>query len=590
MPRMSDPTTAYAKAVLTGEIVAGAWVRGACARHLRDIENAAARGLYWRPEKAEYALNFYPSVLTITAGAAAMQPFNLLPWQVFVTGSLFGWVRENGLLRYRSGWLETGKGQAKSPWMAATGLLKGFFMGIPRAEVYAIAQDKDQANVLFHDAVAMCRAPMPDGNDYASLESTGVVLIRGVGDNAWKIEHPASGSVFKSEANSDAISGPRPVLVMADEVHEAKSDKAIEIWKAALTKMPGDPLMLLGTNTPATSQYVGTALSAYYQAVALGEVQDDTALAYIARVDKNDDPFTDEGCWQKSLPALGITYPLENIRDEVQTAKQLASRAPTVKRLYFGIPTGAAHFWVDEDVWQSRLAAFDETQLKADGCFAALDLSQKNDLTALSVGWLVGQQLFVKTYYWTPRIGIADRARADLAPYDRWADEGYLTAVPGPVIDKTFVAAKVKELVAKHNLSLLAYDPAGMDDFMRACADVDLPVWRFDGADKMAGEGLMLVPHAQGPRVRFEDKQLCMPRSIERLEDRILTGRITIAPSPVTYACAANAAMIEDGAGNRAFDKRRSRGRIDGLVTLAMVAGAAEMPVQQIIEPNIFVL
>jgi phage terminase large subunit-like protein len=68
-----------------------------------------------------------------------------------------------------------------------------------------------------------------------------------------------------------------------------------------------------------------------------------------------------------------------------------------------------------------------------------------------------------------------------------------------------------------------------------------------------------------------------MPRSIERLEDRILNGTITIDSSPVTYSCAANAQIDSDGQGNRCFDKKRSRGRIDGVVTLAMAVGAATM-------------
>jgi hypothetical protein len=32
---------------------------------------------------------------------------------------------------------------------------------------------------------------------------------------------------------------------------------------------------------------------------------------------------------------------------------------------------------------------------------------------------------------------------------------------------------------------------------------------------------------------------------------------------------------VSDGQKNRAFDKKRSRGRIDGIVTLAMATGAA---------------
>jgi phage terminase large subunit-like protein len=67
-----------------------------------------------------------------------------------------------------------------------------------------------------------------------------------------------------------------------------------------------------------------------------------------------------------------------------------------------------------------------------------------------------------------------------------------------------------------------------------------------------------------------------MPTSIEKLEDHVLDGTITIDDSPVTYMCAANAYVDRDGQDNRCFDKARSRGRIDGLVTTAMVVGAAD--------------
>ena len=53
-------------------------------------------------------------------------------------------------------------------------------------------------------------------------------------------------------------------------------------------------------------------------------------------------------------------------------------------------------------------------------------------------------------------------------------------------------------------------------------------------------------------------------------------GCVTIDNSPVTYSCAANAALDSDGMLNRCFDKKRSRGRIDGLVTIAMGVGAAD--------------
>lgn len=588
MPRMNssgplqdaaDPTTQWALDVVSGRILSGEFAKFAAARHLKDLETGAERGLWFDTESAARALRFFPATLTVTAGAKEGDPFVPLPWHRFVIGSLFGWKETSGRLRFNRAWLETGKGQAKSPLMAAIGLYMMGWHGVRRSEVYAIGQDRATANVLFKDAVAMCRANLPDTpeDETDSLVSRGEVLIRGEGDNAWKIEHPDTGSKFQALANGEAISGPRPTLVTADEIHEFKFATSIETWQRAIAKMPGDAMMLLGTNTPATTQIVGTSYSEFFQKVLKGEVRDDKAFAFIARVDKADREsiFDTPENWIKALPALGLTFPVENIQGEVNTARVLLSTAMSVKRLYFGIPTGAVDFWIAEEAWAAVQGEVNPDDFKGCPCWASLDLSQKNDLTALTVVWLKDGKLYAKTWYWTTKSGLEDRERADGAPYSEWAEAGVLKAVPGAVIDKTFVAQQLAEIAAEHDLQSLAFDPAGIADFIAACDEIGFPVWRYGGPDKPEGSGLKLIAHAQGTRVMFEDRQLCMPRSVERLEDAILTRAITVDTSPVTYMCAANAALISDGQKNRAFDKKRSRGRIDGLVTLAMAAGAA---------------
>jgi phage terminase large subunit-like protein len=590
----SDPTTDWARDVVSGAIVAGELARHAAERHLRDLKDGAARGLHWTPDRAQRAIGFFPAVLSITAGAKVGDPFELLPWHKFTVGSLFGWRRDSGRLRFRNAWLETGKGQAKSPLMAAIGLYLMGYYGIARAEVYAIGQDKATANVLFKDAVAMCRANIPDTPDGETdtLEARGEVIIRGEGDNAWKIEHRESGSKFQSLANGEAISGPRPAAVLADEIHEMKTGDSIETWQRAIAKMPGDALMLLGTNTPATTQIVGNGYSEFYQRVVKGEVRDDEAFAFIARVDKADREtiFDNEAAWAKALPALDVTFPRENIRGEVNRARSLISTAMSVKRLYFGIPTGSVDFWIEEGKWADSLAPVDPADFKGCPCWLSLDLSQKNDLTALTAIWLKDGKLYAKTWYWTTRDGMAERIAKDNAPYGQWEEEGFLRVVPGAVIDKTFVAAEVANIAAEHDVQFLAFDPAGIADFIAACDDIGFPVWRWAGPKEPEGRGLKLVSHAQGTRVVFEDRQLCMPRSVERLEDRILTERIVVDDNPVTYWCAGNALLISDGQKNRAFDKKRSRGRIDGLVTVAMATGAATMNEREAEKPSYQVL
>lgn len=576
-----DRTTDYAKAVIDGTIVSGELAKHAAERHLRDLVDGKTRGLYWDQQKADRAIGFFPAVLSITAGAKAGLPFELLPWHVFCVGQLFGWRKDSGRMRFRSGWMETGKGQAKSPLMAGIGIYLGGYYGISRPEIYSIAQDRATANVLFRDAVAMCLANIPGTEDGEtdSLESRGDVIVRGVGDNAWKIEFPADGGKFQTLANGEAISGPRPTFVAADEIHEFKSNHSIETWQRAIAKMPGDALMLLGTNTPASDQIVGTDYSEFFQKVIKSEIIDDEAFGFIARVDKADRQtiFDNEDVWSKALPALGITFPVENIRGEVNRAKELLSTALSVKRLYFGIPVGATEFWIAEDAWLSVQGQVDIAAMKGLPCWLSLDLSKKNDLTSLSCCWhdLEADHLYVKTWYWTVSENIIDRSRADQAPYDQWAEKGFIEAVNGAVIDKTYVAQQVAKIMTEHAVDFLAFDPAGMADFIAACEAIGFPVWRYQGPDEPQGEGLKMVSHAQGKMVRFEDKQLTMPRSIERLEDRILDKTITIDKSPVTYSCAANAHIDSDGQGNRAFDKKRSRGRIDGMVTIAMAVGAA---------------
>jgi phage terminase large subunit-like protein len=183
----------------------------------------------------------------------------------------------------------------------------------------------------------------------------------------------------------------------------------------------------------------------------------------------------------KGLPALGITFPVENIRGEVNTARVLLSTALSVKRLYFGIPIGSADFWIAEEAWAAVQGPVDPAEFKGCPCWLGLDLSQKNDLTALTATWLKDGHLYAKTWYWTTKDGLADRAKADNAPYELWVEQRFLNAVPGAVIDKTFVAEEVANICAEHEVQFLAFDTAGMADFIAACEVIGLAVWRWKG-------------------------------------------------------------------------------------------------------------
>lgn len=567
--------------VMAGRIVVGDLVGRAVERHLRDLMDGPARGLMFDVAAAERALRWFPSMLTITGGVKANQPFDLLWYQAFLTGQLFGWKRaDTGIWRFRSVWVETGKGQGKSPWMAGLGLYGLRFAGVPRAEIYSAAATKDQAKVIFRDAVAMVRAQVPENDE--TLEEFCGIRPRGTGDETWKLEYDGSADglgvcTFAPVASSDTQSGPKPLLVLVDEVHELKSADVIETWEQAITKVPGNSCLVMGTNTAAADQVVGTEYSDYYEDVVLGARDDDTSLVFIARTDKDDKPFEDPSCWAKSLPALGVTFERSNIQAQVQKAQGLPSKELAVKRLYFGVRVGAADCWVEWGLWESALGDFDESEFRDWECWLSLDQSNRIDFTALGKTWIRPKdgRRFVKVRYFTPSDTLAQRADEDKAPYVAWAREGLIEAVPGPTIPKAHVARAVKEEMARNRIVGMAFDPAQIQDFEEAATDVGLDVWRYEGPDKPGGSGLKMVRHGQGPRGFDSPSSLWMPRSVRETEEAIVNTSVTIHRSPVTNLCSANLKLADDGLGNRTPAKRRSRGRIDGMLTVIMGMGAA---------------
>ncbi len=158
-----DPVTAYARAVKSGKVVTGPHVRAACARHLKDLRRGPARGLTWDLAAVNRVIGFFQDKLCVdrVAGdgpigaAGAVKPFKLLPFQAFIVGSLFGWKLTDGTRRFRLAFIESAKGTGKSPLAAGIGLYMLTADKEHRAEVYAAATKKDQAKVLFRDAVAM---------------------------------------------------------------------------------------------------------------------------------------------------------------------------------------------------------------------------------------------------------------------------------------------------------------------------------------------------------------------------------------------------------------------------------------------------
>ncbi|MGC1497298.1 MAG: terminase, partial [Sulfitobacter sp.] len=283
----------------------------------------------------------------------------------------------------------------------------------------------------------------------------------------------------------------------------------------------------------------------------------------------------------------GITYPIENVRKLVVTAKEQVSTAMTTKRLYFGIPVGSAGFWTSEEVWEKAKGEVDADAMKGRRLHLSLDLSQKNDLTAVSGCW-EGDILAAKTWYWTREYEVEKRTAEDHIPYRDLAESGKITITPGRVIDYSFVAKQIVDLCGSQDVVQMAVDAAHLEKLLEEFTKQGFSHWLYAGPDEPEGVGLKIVKHKQGMQVPFkgmakkgsDDKSqavdyLCMPTSITHLEDKMLSEQIVIDSNKLTDICASNTVVRMDAMANRMFDKNVSRGRIDGMVTIAMAVGSA---------------
>lgn len=574
-----DHTTAYARGVVDGRIIAGPHVRDACARHLRDMEDGHLRGLTFHPALADRAFRFFETVLRLTGGDHEAVPFVLIDWQKFIVGSLFGWLGADGYRRFRTAFVETGKGSGKSPIAAGVGNYMMMADGEKRAEIYAAAVDKEQAGILFKDAVAQARMS-------PSISSR--VTFSGGEGREYNIAFLGTHSFFRpisSESQGRGKSGYRPHCVLLDEIHEHPTNAMVEFMRGG-TKGRTQALIFMITNSGYDRASVCFEYHTYGAQVCSGDRVDDRFFAYICAVDEDDDPINDAPdpelgyprSWAKSNPSIGVTFQPTYLEEQVTSARGMPSKESIVRRLNFCQWVDAANPWVDGDLWRAcERADIDIEALRERPCYLGLDLSEARDLTALVAVWPDDDGGFdAASWFWTPRDTMKEREGKDRVPYSAWARDGHMEAVPGRYISYDFVVQFIADnLLPLFNIQALAYDTYKIKYFFESMNRIGLDYWEWDGPGTVSGSGICMVRHSQGFSGGASDKALWMPASIAATERAVMGAKLRVKKNPVLTWNSASAVLEADPTGNKKWEKRKSTGRIDGIVSLSEAVGCA---------------
>jgi phage terminase large subunit-like protein len=583
-------------------VVAGPHIRNACRRHLDDLKHGHERGLFYDRDKAAHVIRFYEEKLRLSEGQFEGRPFQLHPSQAFKIGSLFGWMSDvrrpdiGRVRRFTRAYIEEGKGNGKSPLAGGIGLYGLTADREPGAQIYAAAATKDQANILFRDAVNMVdKSPELDKR----------IKRSGGPGREYNLAVLRTGSFFRpiSREAKKTGSGPRPHFALCDEVHEHPDRGTMEMLERGF-KFRVNPLLFMITNSGSDRNSVAWEEHEHAVRVAagnpdakdddpayLGEPLDDSTFSFVCSLDQGDDPLEDPSCWIKANPLLGVTITKEYLAGVVKQAKDMPGKLNGILRLHFCVWTDAETAWMTRKVVEPCLADFDPADYRGQRTGIGLDLSQTQDITAKAcatiAGWkdipeerdgetvLVSKPVVAAWIEaWTPGDTVKSRQLRDKAPYDVWINGGHLNAPPGKIISYSHVAASVARDAGLYD-AVLAYDRyAYQATFAPELAQIGCAIEQVEhpqGGKKKGKptEWMKAAATAAGK----EPEGLWMPASVKLVEQLFLEERLLLLRNPVLVSAIMSAVLEHDPWGNYWLSKERAVKKIDAAIALCMAIG-----------------
>lgn len=549
----SDPATAYALAVLNGDVVTGRLVKLAAERHLRDLERWHPRPEGAHDAKYRYVpelgarVERFARLLKHFEGRWAGEPITLEPWQQFCVYSVFGWqaMNERGrwVRRFRKSYKQVGRKNGKTLLSAVIGDYLFVGDGEPGSQVFTIATKLEQARIMHTAAMHAIK-----GSTFVPKH---VKILK------YNMHAPALASKYEPlGSDSKTSDGLNPHGGLVDEYHEHPDSSMYDVINTAMGARDQPLLDVITTAGKKLDSACGKERG-YAIKVLEGHHADERYFAYIAEMDEGDDP-ADERNWIKANPSLHVTVSLSDLRDEYNKAKEDPAQYGDFMRKRLNMWLESEDSWLAFDAmerwWKKCGGPLPLEALAGRACHGGLDLATVVDLAAFALVFPPGDGLdrwALLLRLWCPEMGIADRVRKDRVPYDMWVKNGWLKATEGNEVDYEVIENDILELGERYKIQSIGYDKWNATATTQA----------------LAKKGLNLFEMQQG----FRD----LSQPMKRLEGLIKDCNLLHGDAlPFRWALS-NVVVRRDENDNIAPNKKKAREKIDPVVAAIMALGRA---------------
>lgn len=542
MNKYVEAAQVYAQAVVAGEVSACKWTRLACQRQIDDMAREAGDGwpYVFDADRAARPCEFIELLPHIKGKwARDGKLIELEPWQCFIITTVFGWIhRETGLRRFREGYVEVPRKNAKSTLSSGLSLYMLAADGEHGAEVYSAATTRDQARIVFDDARAMALRT-PDLRTWLGV----AILQRSI-----TVAYTSS-KFAPLAAEGSTLDGLNVHFAVIDELHAHKTRAVYDVIDTA--RGAREQSLLWNITTAGTDRSgICYERRTHVTKVLEGVIEDPAMFGVIYTIDDGDDPFQPSS-WAKANPNWGKSV----LRDDMEASARKAEAMPSAlnnfltKRLNVWVSGESP--WMDMRAWDrcTDVALRDLTRYHGAKAWMGLDLAQKKDFAALCIVFEADGLWHVCTRLYLNELAIQESGNAHLSG---WARQGYVTVTDGDITDFDVVAEDMRAFCRDFDVQEIAFDPALSMYF----------------AGKLIEEGLPLVEIAQ--RAMFFTPPLI------QVENLVLEKKLRHDGNPVMTWMVSNLVVkVSKFNELRSPTKERPENKIDGPMAMLMALGRA---------------
>ncbi|MCP4230830.1 MAG: terminase large subunit, partial [bacterium] len=400
----------------------------------------------YNPVKAEKACKFIER-LPHTKGkwAARHQDLELEPWQKFIVCNIFGWVNDAGFRRFREVYAKIPRKNGKSPLAAAIGHYMFTQDDEFGAEVYSGATTEKQAWEVFGPARLMAKRE-PDYLEKFGIEVNAKSLI--ITDNGSKYE-PMIGKPGD---------GASPSCAIIDEMHEHDTAHMIETMQTGMGARE-QPLLLVITTAGDNIGGPCYDMEIECKKMLEGVFENDRLFAVIYGLDEDDD-WTLPEALIKANPNYDVSVSGEFLLAQQKEAVRNAAKQNSFKRKHMNEWVGAHTAWLNMETVNKCIEDLSIDDFIGYEMIIPVDLASRIDITAI-LKVFSNEAEGKKHYYAFCRFYLPEETVLDPKNmhYQKWLNEGWLTATDGNEIDFNEIQADIKSDMDEYGAKEITYDP-----------------------------------------------------------------------------------------------------------------------------------